>query len=158
MNIAALTVRRWQITLVGFLLLAILGLNAFLSIPRSVDPHFPIETTIVTVQLPGADAAEMEETVARPIEDVLQGLDNVREITSSSSDGSAVIVVNFVYGTDAETALDRTVQEVNAIRSRLPGGIAALNFRRPRTTEASIRHERAQAAGSRPRSCGGGES
>ncbi|MFN5242970.1 MAG: efflux RND transporter permease subunit [Novosphingobium sp.] len=138
MNIAALTVRRWQITLVGFLLLAILGLNAFLSIPRSVDPHFPIETTIVTVQLPGADAAEMEETVARPIEDVLQGLDNVREITSSSSDGSAVIVVNFVYGTDAETALDRTVREVNAIRSRLPGGIAALNFRRPRTTEASI--------------------
>jgi len=138
MNIAALAVRRWQITLVGFLLLAILGLNAFLTIPRSVDPHFPIETTVVTVQLPGADAAEMEETVARPIEDVLQGLDNVRDITSTSSDGSAVIVVNFIYGTDAETALDRTVREVNAIRSRLPGGIAALNFRRPRTTEASI--------------------
>jgi len=35
MNIAALAVRRWQITLVGFLLLAILGLNAFLTIPRS---------------------------------------------------------------------------------------------------------------------------
>ncbi len=138
MNLAAIAVRRWQITLVGFLLLAILGLNAFLSIPRSVDPHFPIETTIVTVQLPGADAAEMEETVARPIEDVLQGLDNVREIRSTSSDGSAVIVVNFLYGTDAETALDRTVREVNAIRGRLPGGIAALNFRRPRTTEASI--------------------
>jgi multidrug efflux pump subunit AcrB len=137
-NLAAFAVRRWQITLVGFLLLAILGLNAFLTIPRSVDPHFPIETTVVTVQLPGADAAEMEETVARPIEDVLQGLDNVRDITSTSSDGSAVIVVNFIYGTDAETALDRTVREVNAIRSRLPGGIAALNFRRPRTTEASI--------------------
>lgn len=138
MNLAAIAVRRWQITLVGFLLLAILGFNAFLSIPRSVDPHFPIETTVVTVQLPGADAAEMEETVARPIEDVLQGLDNVRDIRSTSSDGSAVIVVNFLYGTDAETALDRTVREINAIRSRLPGGIAALTFRRPRTTEASI--------------------
>lgn len=138
MNLAAIAVRRWQITLVGFLLLAILGLNAFLSIPRSVDPHFPIETTIVTVQLPGADAAEMEETVARPIEDVLQGLDNVRDIRSTSSDGSAVVVVNFIYGTNAETALDRTVREVNAIRGRLPGGIASLSFRRPRTTEASI--------------------
>lgn len=138
MNLAAIAVRRWQITLVGFLLLAILGLNAFLSIPRSVDPHFPIETTIVTVQLPGADAAEMEETVARPIEDVLQGLDNVRDIRSTSSDGSAVVIVNFLYGTNAETALDRTVREVNAIRGRLPGGIAAINFRRPRTTEASI--------------------
>ena len=51
MNLAAIAVRRWQITLVGFLLLAILGLNAFLSIPRSVDPHFPIETTIVITYL-----------------------------------------------------------------------------------------------------------
>lgn len=138
MSVAAFAVRRWQITLVAFLLLALLGINAFLTIPRSVDPHFPIETAIVTVQLPGADAAEMEETVARPIEDVLQGLDNVREIRSTSIDGSAVIAVNFLHGTDAETALDRTVREVNAIRSQLPSGIAGLTFRRARTTEASV--------------------
>ena len=138
MNIAAFAVRRWQITLVVFLLLALLGINAFLTIPRSVDPHFPIENTIVTVFLPGADAAEIEETVAKPIEDVLQGLDNVRDIRSTSSDGVAVVNVNFIYGTDAEQSLDRTIREVSAIRAQLPSGIARLEFRRPRTTEAAI--------------------
>lgn len=136
--LAEFAVRRWQVTLVAFLLLALLGINAFLSIPRSVDPHFAIENTIVTAVLPGADAAEIEETVAKPIEDILQGLDNVKDIRSTSSDGVAVIVVNFIYGTDAEQALDRTIREVTAIRTTLPSGLARLDFRRPRTTEAAV--------------------
>ncbi len=137
MNVTAFAVRNWQATLVAFLLLAILGVSAFLSIPRSVDPHFPISTAITTVILPGADAAAMEETVAKPIEDLLQGLDDVRDIRSTSTDGTAVIAVQFVYGTDAERALDRVVREVGTIRDRLPQGIQRIAFRRPRTTEAA---------------------
>ncbi len=138
MNITALAVQRWQITLVAFLLTIVMGVSAFLSIPRSVDPHFSIAVTITTVILPGADAAEMEETVAKPIEDVLQGLDYVRDIRSTASDGTAVISVEFEHGTDPEQALDRTVREVNTIRDRLPQGIARIAFRRPRTTEAAV--------------------
>ncbi|QNA84806.1 efflux RND transporter permease subunit [Sphingomonas sp. So64.6b] len=138
MNLTAFAVRQWQVTLVAFLLLAMLGISAFLSIPRSVDPHFPGSLTVVTVVLPGADAAEMEETVAKPIEDVLQGLDDVREIRSTSSDGTAVVSVDFVHGTDAEQALDRTVREVQSIRDRLPQGIQRIAYRRPRTTEAAV--------------------
>ncbi len=138
MNITAFAVKRWQVTLVAFLLLAMLGVSAFLSIPRSVDPHFPTSLTVVTVVLPGADAATMEETVAKPIEDVLQGLDYIREIRSTSSDGTAVITADFIHGTDSEQALDRTVREVQAIRDRLPQGIARIAYRRPRTTEAAV--------------------
>lgn len=138
MNLSALAVRNWQVTLVAFLLVIMLGISAFLSIPRSVDPHFPTSIAVVTVVLPGADAAEMEETVAKPIEDVLQGLDDVREIRSTSTDGAAVIAVDFVHGTNAEQGLDRTVREVQAIRDRLPQGIARIAYRRPRTTEAAV--------------------
>jgi len=138
MNLTAFAVHRWQVTLVAFLLLAMLGVSAFLSIPRSVDPHFPISTSIVTVVLPGADAADMEETVAKPLEDVLQGLDHVREIRSTSTDGVAVVSVEFEHGTDAEQSLDRVVREVGAIRDRLPQGIQRIAFRRPRTTEAGV--------------------
>ena len=138
MRLVSFAVQRWQLTLVFSLMLAVFGLSAFNTIQRSVDPHFPILTSIVTVQLPGADAAAIEETVAKPIEDVLQGLDNVRDIRSTSSNGTAVIVVNFLHGIDAEQAHDRTVREVSAIRNRLPNGITMLSFRRPRTTEASV--------------------
>lgn len=138
MGFVATAVRRWQITLVAFLLLAMLGFNAFRAIPRAVDPYFPIPLTVVIVTLPGADAAEIEETVAKPLERVLQGLDNVRDITSRSSDGLASISIWFDYGTDAEQSYDRTVRDVNALRAQLPAGIQRLEILRPRTTEAAI--------------------
>jgi multidrug efflux pump subunit AcrB len=138
MNISALAVRNWQLTLVVFLLAGLLGVQSFLSIPRSVDPHFPFSLVITTAVLPGADATEIEETVAKPIEDVVQGLDYVREVRSTSSDGVAVIAIEFLHGTDAEQALDRTIREVSAIRGQLPSGISRLEFRRPRPTEAAV--------------------
>ena len=138
MNITDFAVRRWQLTLVGFILVCLLGVNSLLSIPRAVDPYFPIPFTIVTAVLPGADAADVEETVAKPIETVLQGLDNVRDIRSTTSDGLTVITVEFEYGTDSEQALDRTVREVNGIRPQLPPGLARLEMRRPRTTESAV--------------------
>ncbi len=138
MKIIELAVRRWQVTLVAFLLLVLLGFNAFRGIPRAVDPYFPIPATLVIVTLPGADASEIEETVAKPIERALQGLDSVRDIRSTSTDGIASVSVSFDYGTDAEQALDRTVREVNALRPQLPTGINRIDMRRPRTTEAAI--------------------
>ncbi len=138
MNIAAAAVRYWQFTLVASILAALLGIQAFLGIPRSVDPQVPFSAAIVTAVLPGADAATVEETVAKPIEDVVQGLDNVREVRSTSSSGVAVISVEFLYGTDPELALDRTIRDVSAIRGQLPSGIARLDFRRPRPTEAAV--------------------
>ncbi len=138
MNLTAFAVRQWQATLVVFLLIAVLGLSAFLSIPRSVDPHFPFALTITTIVLPGADAAEVEETVAKPLEEVLQGLDHVREIRSSSAAGVALVVVEFEHGTDADQALDRTVRVVQAARDQLPQGISRIAFRRPRPTEAAV--------------------
>ena len=138
MNLTAFAVRRWQATLIAFLLLAVLGLSAFLGIPRSVDPHFPFAVTVTTVVMPGADAADVEETIAKPLEEALQGLDHVREIRSTSSEGVAVIAVEFEHGTDADQALDRTVRVVQSARDQLPQGIARIAFRRPRPTEAAV--------------------
>jgi multidrug efflux pump subunit AcrB len=137
-NLTAFAVRRWQATLVVFLLIAVLGITAFIGIPRSVDPHFPFSLTITTVVLPGADAAEVEETIAKPLEEALQSLDHVREIRSTSSEGIALIAVEFEHGTDADQALDRTVRVVQSARDQLPQGIARINFRRPRPTEAAV--------------------
>ncbi|MBC7668087.1 MAG: efflux RND transporter permease subunit, partial [Gemmatimonadaceae bacterium] len=61
-------VRRWQFTLVAFGLLVMLGVNAFLSVPRSEDPHFPIPIVVIRAVLPGAEPSEMEQLVADPIE------------------------------------------------------------------------------------------
>jgi len=131
-------VRRWQITLVVFAMLAALGLSALLSIPRSVDPHFPIPVVAIVAVQPGADPADMEQTVAKPIEDVLRGIDNIDEISSRSTDGSTVITALFDWGGNTEKYYDEVVREVNAIRGTLPAGLTRLEFRKVRTTESAV--------------------
>ena len=133
-DVAAFAVRNWQFTLVAFALLAMLGLNALMTTPRSEDPHFPIPVVIVRAVLPGAEPAEMEQLVADPIEDALDGLDDVSKISSTSLDGAAVVGVEFDWSVNTERKYDEVVREVNALRPNLPAGLAQLEVRRARTT------------------------
>ena len=138
MGLIAFAIRRWQITLVVFALLVAIGVSAFIGIPRSVDPHFPSPFIVVLVTQPGADPADMEATVAKPIEDVLQGLDDIDRISSRSTDGTAVITAGFDWSSDPEKDYDQVVREVNAIRQSLPTSIQRIEFRKTRTTESAV--------------------
>lgn len=138
MNITSFVIRRWQLTLVLFLLLAALGVSAFQAIPRSVDPHFPIPVTTIRVVLPGADAQTMEETVSKPIEEALQGLPDIDRIESTNRDGSATIVAGFEWGGDADQYFNDVTREVGAMRDQLPAGLTLFEFRRARTTNSAI--------------------
>jgi multidrug efflux pump subunit AcrB len=137
-DLAGLAVRRWQFTLVAFGLLVMLGINALMTIPRSEDPHFPIPIVIVRAVLPGAEPSEMEQLVVDPIEDAVDGLDNVADVESTSLDGAAVVKIEFTWDVDPERKYDQVVREVNAIRGNLPSGLARLDIQRARTTEVSI--------------------
>ena len=137
-SLVAFAVQRWQVTLVAFGLLLALGAQAFISIPRSVDPHFKIPVVVVVAIQPGADPADMEQTIAKPIEDVLQGLDNITKIASQSRDGQSVISAEFSWDSDPDRNYDEAVREINAIRPTLPAGIVRLEFRRVRTTESAV--------------------
>lgn len=138
MSLAASVINRWQLSLVLFALLVALGMNAFLSISRAVDPHFPIPVVFVIAVQPGADAGDMEETVAKPIEDILQGLDGVKQVQSTNRDGSSTISAEFDWSGDADKYFNDAVREVSAIRDQLPEAIVEFRFRRVRTTEAAI--------------------
>ncbi|MEQ1538505.1 MAG: efflux RND transporter permease subunit [Sphingorhabdus sp.] len=138
MDFTEFSIRRWQLTLVLFALLAALGYSAFTSIPRAVDPHFPLPVVAITAVQPGADASEMEQTVAKPIEEIVQGLEDVKEIVSTSVDGSTVIRAEFDWSGDPDKYFNDTVREITAIRSRLPAELARLDFKKMRTTNASV--------------------
>ena len=135
---ASFFVRRWQFTLVAFGLLVMLGLNTLVSIPRSEDPQFPIPIVIVRAVLPGATPAEMEQLVAKPIEDAIDGLDDVKSVRSSNLDGATVIQTEFTWNVDPERKYDQVVREVNALRGSLPQGLARLEIERARTTQVEV--------------------
>jgi multidrug efflux pump subunit AcrB len=137
-GIIRFAITRWQITLVVFLALAALGLSAFFTIPRSVDPHFPSPFISVIANVPGAEPADMETTIAKPIEDVIQGLDGVVKVESRSTDSTAIITGEFSWDGDPEKNYDEIVREVNAIRQNLPSALTRLEFQKSRTTEAAV--------------------
>ena len=138
MHVAEIAIRRWQLTLVLFTLLCALGFSAFQQVPRAVDPHFSMPVVSIVAAQPGADAAEIEQTITKPIEELVQGLEDVQSVNSTSSDGNAVIRAEFDWSGDPDQYFNDTVREVTAIRSQLPADLQKLQFEKIRTTNASI--------------------
>ena len=129
---------RWQFTLILFVMLFALGVASVQAIPKSEDPIVKFPGVGVFVVLPGADAGQMERVVAIPIETVLNGLEDVDEISSTSSAGLASISISFEYGTDPEKKYDEVVRELNVVRSSLPSGITLLRADRANPAQTNI--------------------
>jgi multidrug efflux pump subunit AcrB len=129
-SIWAFAVRRWQFTLVMFALLIALGLASFANIARSEDPSFPFPAADISVVWPGANPADMERLIVKPIEDAINTLENVKKIQSSAFDGLAVVHTEFYYGGDPEKKQDEVIREFNRIRSSLPPDITQVDIRK----------------------------
>lgn len=137
-NIAAFAVSRWQFTLVAFALLVALGINSLLTITRAEDPHLRFPFIQIFVVMPGANAVDMEQLIAKPIEDVVDGLDEVKNITSNSSEGVTILNVEFEWGVDPERKYDQVVREVNAIRSSLPAAVQRVRVEKSEPVKAAF--------------------
>ncbi len=130
MTLLEYPIRRFQPTLVAFLCLVALGIYAFLGVPREEDPYFKISAFIISVILPGADPIDLERLVAKPMEDRLAELDDVKEIETTVVDNVAVVVIEFEAFTDPDKKYDEVQREINALRPSLPGQISRLEIRK----------------------------
>jgi multidrug efflux pump subunit AcrB len=108
----------------------VLGWFAFASIPREEDPYFKIPAFYITAIYPGADPKDLERLVAKPIEDRLAELDDVKKIESTINDGVSVTVIEFQAHTDADKKYDEVTREVNALRPDMPQDIAEIEIRK----------------------------
>ncbi|MBX3695030.1 MAG: efflux RND transporter permease subunit [Steroidobacteraceae bacterium] len=123
-------IRRYQFTLVAFLCLVALGWFAFAQVPREEDPYFKIPGFFVTAIYPGADPRDLERLVAKPVEDRLAELDDVKKIETTINDGVSFTVVEFEAWTDPDRKYDEVTREINALRPALPADLADLEIRK----------------------------
>ncbi len=138
MRIVDFAVRRWQFTVLLFLMLIALGGMSWLNIPRAEDPSFPVPIYTTIAVYPGADAEDMEQLVVEPIEERLATLENVKELYSRAGDGLAVITVEFEVSEDADRKNDEVLREVNALRPSLPAGLQRLDVQRNENNTVAI--------------------
>jgi multidrug efflux pump subunit AcrB len=138
MRLVDFAVRRWQFTVLLFLMLVALGGLSWRTIPRAEDPAFPVPVFTTVAVYPGADAEDMEQQVVEPIERRLAALERVKDMRSNASDGLAVVIVEFDPSVDADRKEDEVLREVNALRGTLPDGLVRLDVRREENNTVAI--------------------
>ena len=116
MNIIALCVRHAVPVIVGVLLLMLFGVIAMFMIPRQLTPTVEVPVVGVSVVWPGAAPQEMESAVVERIEEQLNAVDGVREMTSTSEENSADIRLEFDWGTDRNLAGVDVNNKLNLVR------------------------------------------
>ena len=123
MGITQFAIKR-PITMVMLILaLVLMGGVAYgrLQVSRFPNIRFPVVT--VQVGYSGASAEDTEQLVAKPIEQAMNGLSGVRDITSTSSEGRAVVRLTLADNADANQAVSDVNRTLSATRSRLPADI-----------------------------------
>jgi multidrug efflux pump subunit AcrB len=132
------SVRRWQFTILVFLMFAALGTVSWINIARAEDPDFPVPIFTTVAVYPGASPEDMEQLVTEPIERKLKTLEAVKKLESTSSDGLAIVRVEFDPDVDAERKYDQVVREVNALRPELPRALQRLDVQRNENSDLTV--------------------
>lgn len=120
MNFSAYSIKNPIVAILLFTLLSLGGLIAF---ERMKVQHFPdidMPAVIISVALPGAAPVQLENEVAKKIENKLSGIDGVKHIRSILQTGVATIHTEFTLQKDLNEALDDVRSAMNEISGDLP--------------------------------------
>jgi multidrug efflux pump subunit AcrB len=123
MNFSAWSIRNPIAPILAFVILVILGLQSFGSLPVTRFPNIDVPLVSVTVTHPGSAPAELERQITKEIEDAVAGLTGVKAIVSTINDGLSSTVVEFRMEVDTDKAVQDVKDAIDQIRSRLPGDI-----------------------------------
>lgn len=113
-------IRNRTSTLVLIAIITILGVFAYSSIPRESSPEVTIPVIAISTSYPGVAPADIETLVTRVIEEELNTIGEIKELTSTSVEGYSSVVAEFDIGMDMAEALQKVREKVDLARPKLP--------------------------------------
>jgi hydrophobe/amphiphile efflux-1 (HAE1) family protein len=121
MNLGRLSVNQPILAMVLSIVLLIVGAIAYQTLSVAEYPQVVPPTVVVTAQYPGASAQTISDTVAAPIEQQINGVDDMQYIYSqATSNGQLTITVTFKLGTDLDKAQVLVQNRVAIAQPQLP--------------------------------------
>ena len=123
MNFSAWSIRNPIAPLLAFVLLVVLGVQSFFSLPITRFPNIDVPLVSITVAQPGAAPSELEAQVTKEIEDAVSSITGVDDIISTVSDGLSQTNVLFKMEVPTNQAVQDVKDKIDQIRGDLPADV-----------------------------------
>ncbi|MEU1641566.1 efflux RND transporter permease subunit [Micromonospora zamorensis] len=111
--------------LVALIAVVITAFGAFAvpSLKQQLLPSLEFPAAFIVAPYPGAGPEIVESQVTEPIENALQGIPGLDQVTSTSREGSATVQVMYEFGTDLDDVVNKMQTALSRIDSQLPEGV-----------------------------------
>src|SRR3954471_21322692 len=123
MFISDFAIKRPIITVVTMIALVVFGLASLARLDTDEFPAIDAPIVFVAIPYPGASPDVVEREVVTRLEDKISGISGIDKINSTSTDGFAQIVVQFVFSKPVNEATQDVRDAISAVRSQLPAEI-----------------------------------
>ena len=122
-SLADLCIRRPVFATVINLFLVVVGYISYRGLGVDQYPNVDIPSITVSASLPGASPEEMETSVTKPLEEIINTVEGIDELSSRTTEGACRISVNFLFSRSKDDAAQDVRDKVNQVLARLPRGV-----------------------------------
>jgi len=120
MSVTKTVVNRPTTIFIIFVLVIGLGIYSATDLAIDLYPEIDPPILLVVTDYPGAGPEEVEKTVTRPLEGTMSNVSNIENISSGSSKGNSMVMLEFSYGTDMAEAANSVRDNLEYIKGYLP--------------------------------------
>ena len=122
MKFAEFSIKHRVATTLAAILIVIFGYMCYSGLPLALMPSMEIKMAVVVTQYSDAGPEEVENLVTRIIESACASVSGLDSLTSTSSEGSSMVMVEFTDDTDLDDAITDLRDKVSRVEARLPDG------------------------------------
>src|SRR5262245_41934222 len=122
MTISDICIKRPVFTWVLVAIPVVLGLVSYGRLGVDLFPNVDFPVCAVTTVLQGASVEEMETSVTKPIEDIINTVSGIEELRSTTSEGVSVVTVQFQLSKDGDVGTQEVRDKIQTILANLPEG------------------------------------
>ena len=120
--LSKLAIKRPVTTVMLLFIVILCGVVSLTGMKMDLMPSMDIPIAVVSTTYIGAGPEEIESLITKPVEEALGTVSNVDEITSTSSSGASMVMVQFEDGTDVDMAAIDMREKIDLIKGYLPDG------------------------------------
>lgn len=140
MNLPEFSLKKPVTVLVVMLIFITIGIISIVKLPLEMMPDISFPGLMVMAPYPSSSPEEVERVITRPLEEILSTINNMKNISSTSSSTSSWIHLEFNSGTNMDLASMEIRDKIDQIRDRLPDDLERIRIRRWSTSDRPVIH------------------